>query len=245
MNTNAQGPAAHTHASGAIPRGSTGEEPRASAAADAMGRATPLSQRLTAQFAPAHLTLASIIQGVALSALVIRVEETHTSFDAVAWLLAAATFLVIVDIWHEDLMMVVAYVWLPTLFDSLVPFGFVAAELFLGYFVYGNVRGWLLAYAACYLVGVVAWLLQNTEVRLLESENQQIKDVLATSDRIRGMLAVVLAVLSLAAWALYDVLHLGQAHLIIAILALIGTSVFLASSIPGWNRLLAYARSQR
>ena len=204
-----------------------------------------VAQRLTAQFAPAHLTLASIIQGVALSALVIRVEATYTSFDAVAWLLTVATFLAIVDIWHEDLMLVVAYVWLPTLFDSLVPFGFVAAELFLGYFVYGNVRGWPLAYAGCYLVGVASWVVQNTQVHLLAHENQRVNDVLATSIRARGSLAVALAALSLAAWALYDVLRLGQAQLIIAILALIGTGAFLASSIPGWNRLLAYARGER
>jgi hypothetical protein len=245
MNANAPDPAAHTQAPDTVPRGSTGEGPRTSAAAEALERATPVSQRLKGQFAPAYLTLASIIQGVALSALVVRVESTYTSFDAVAWLLTVATFLVIVDIWHEYLMMVLAYVWLPTLLDSLVPFAFVATELFLGHFVYGNTRGWLLAYAGCYLVGGVAWILQNTQVRLLASENRRIKDVLATSDRIRGILGVAFAALNLAAWALYDVLRLGQAQLIVAILALIGTCVFLASSIPGWHRLLAYARSER
>ncbi|MGZ3681504.1 MAG: hypothetical protein ACXWQR_24315 [Ktedonobacterales bacterium] len=204
-----------------------------------------VAQRLKGQFAPGYLTLASIIQGVALSALVVRVESTYTNFDAVAWLLTVTTFLVIVDIWHEYLMMVLAYVWLPTLLDSLIPFGFVAAELFLGHFVYGNVRGWLLAYAGCFLVGAVAWILQNTQVRLLASENQRIKDVLSASDRTRGILAVAFAALSLAAWALYDVLRLGQAQLIIAILALIGTVAFLASSAPGWNRLLLYARNER
>lgn len=204
-----------------------------------------VTERLKGQFAPAHLTLASIIQGVALSALVIRVESTYTSFDAVAWLLTAATFLVIVDIWHEDLMMVVAYVWLPTLLDSLIPFGFGAAELFLTHFVYGNVRGWLLAYAACYLVGAAAWAVQNQQSRLLGNENRTIKDVLAVQDRLRGSFAVALAVLCLLAWALYDVLHLGEIQLIVAILALISCGAFLASSVPGWNRLLVYARSER
>jgi hypothetical protein len=204
-----------------------------------------VADRLKAQFAPAYLTLASIIQGVALSALVVRVESTYASFDATAWLLAAATFLVIVDIWHEYLMMVLAYVWLPTLFDSLTPFGFVVAELFLVHFASGYLRGWLLAYAGCSLVGSVAWILQNSQVRLLAHENRPTKDVLAAQDRLRGVLTLAIGGLSIAACALYDVLHLGQAQLAIAILALIATIAFLASSAPGWNRLLVYARSRQ
>ncbi|HEX8036958.1 MAG TPA: hypothetical protein VF510_24080 [Ktedonobacterales bacterium] len=242
MNDETQNP---TQAAPAPPPAGGARREQVATAAPVDTAGPSVSGRLKGQFAPAYLTLASIIQGVALSALVVRVESTYTSFDAVAWLLTVATFLVIVDIWHEYLMMVLAYVWLPTLLDSLVPFAFVAAELFLGHFVYGNTRGWLLAYAGCYLVGGVAWILQNTQVRLLASENRRIKDVLATSDRIRGILGVAFAALSLAAWALYDVLRLGQAQLIVAILALIGTCVFLASSIPGWHRLLAYARSER
>jgi hypothetical protein len=191
------------------------------------------------------LTLASIIQGVALSALVVRVESTYASFDAVAWLLTAATFLVIVDVWHEYLMMVLAYVWLPTLFDSLTPFAFVAAELFLVHFAAGNLRGWLLAYAGCYLVGSVAWILQNSQVRLLARENRPTKDVLAAQDRLRGVLTLAIGGLSVAASALYDRLHLGQVQLAIAILALIATIAFLASSAPGWNHLLVYARKER
>jgi hypothetical protein len=203
-----------------------------------------VAQRLKSQFAPAYLTLASIIQGVALSTLVVRVEASYAGFDAVSWLLTAATFLVIVDIWHEYLMMVLAYVWLPTLLDSLTPFAFVVAELFLVHFASGNLRGWLLAYAGCYLVGVVAWILQNSQARLLASENRLTKDVLAAQDRLRGGLGVALGGLSLALWALYDVLHLRHAQVAIAILALITTIAFLVSSVPGWNHLLAHARRE-
>jgi hypothetical protein len=237
-------PPSETNAAGSAPRGAGAP---GTAATDAAASAAELgvAQRLKAQFAPAYLTLASIIQGVALSALVVRVESTYASFDAVAWLLTAATFLVIVDIWHEYLMMVLAYVWLPTLLDSLTPFAFVIAELFLGQFVYGNLRGWLLAYAGCCLVGVVAWILQISQVRLLAHENRTTKVVLAAQERLRGVLILAIGGLCIAAAALYDVLHLGQARLAIAILALIATIGFLASSAPGWNHLLMYARRER
>src|SRR5215468_10751254 len=74
----------------------------------------PVSSRLTSQFAPAYLTLASIIQGVALSTLVIRVEATYGDFDAVAWLLTLATFLTYLIVWHEYVLQVLAFVWMPT-----------------------------------------------------------------------------------------------------------------------------------
>jgi len=200
-----------------------------------------IAQRIKSQFAPAYLTLASIIQGVALSTLVLRVESTYPGFNAVAWLLTITTFLVILDIWHEYLMMVLAYVWLPTLLDSIVPFAFVATELFLAHFVYGNVRGWLIAYAGCYLVGIAAWFLQNAQVRKLAEENRNVHNRLASYDRFRGVLVVVLALLSLLAWALYDVLRLEQVQLIVALVAFVGCIIFISSSIPFWNQFLDLA----
>src|SRR5215467_2421392 len=160
-----------------------------------------IAERLKSQFAPAYLTLASIVQGVALSTLVVRVESSYPGFNAVAWLLSITTFLVILDIWHEYLMLVLAYVWLPTLLDSIVPFAFVATELFLAHFVYGNVRGWLLAYAGCVLVGIAAWFLRNAQGRKLDEENRRVRNRLASYDRFRGVLVVILAVVSLLIWA--------------------------------------------
>ncbi len=78
-----------------------------------------ISQRLKGQFAPAYLTLTSIIQGVALSVLAARVEATYAQFDATDWLLTIATFLVFLEVWNEYLMQVLAFVWLPTLLGSL------------------------------------------------------------------------------------------------------------------------------
>jgi len=200
-----------------------------------------IAQRIKSQFAPAYLTLASIIQGVALSTLVVRVESSYPGFNAVAWLLTITTFLVILDIWHEYLMLVLAYVWLPTLLDSIVRFAFVAAELFLAHFVYGNLRAWLLAYAACYLVGIAAWLLRNAQVRKLAEEDRIVHKRLASSDRFRGVLVILLAVLSLLSWALYDLLRLGQVQLIVASFAFLAGLIFIGSSIPYWNRFLDFA----
>ena len=85
---------------------------------DALPTSTPVGARLKAQYAPAYLTLTSIIQGAAITTQVARVEATSTAYTTANWLLVAATFLSFVLIWHEYLMQALAYVWMPSLLDS-------------------------------------------------------------------------------------------------------------------------------
>ena len=199
-----------------------------------------VSQRLKEQFAPAYLTLTSIIQGVALTALVVRVEALYPEFGVVDWVLAVATFLVMVDIWHEYLMTVLAYVWTPTLLDTLIPFGFLTTELFLAHFV-DDLRPWLLCCGLVSLVGVGAWLQSQLRVRELADENREIYAILAGPRRYRGILGAALALLSLAGFGLYTLLGLGSAELAVALIALVGIIAVIASSIPMWNRIPRFA----
>ena len=202
-----------------------------------------VAQRLKEQFAPAYLTLTSIIQGVALTALVVRVEALYPQFGAVDWVLAVTTFLVLVDIWHEYLMTVLAYVWTPTLLDTLIPFGFLAAELFLAHFV-NDLRPWLLSSGLVALVGAGAWLQSQLRVRELASENREVHAILAGPRSSRGMLAAAVALLSLAGFGLYTLLGLGSAQLAVALIALAGTIAIIVSSIPMWNRILRFAHGE-
>ncbi len=194
-----------------------------------------VSQRLKSQFAPAYLTLTSIIQGVALAVLAARVEATYAQFDATDWLLTIATFLAFVTLWHEYLMQALAFVWLPTLLDS---------ELFAAHFVYHGLRNWLLALCFSFIVGGAALLLTLTQSRLLREENRDIVRALKPQRRLRAALTAVIIVVSLCAWALYDVLRLGQVQFVVALVALVGIIVFLGSSVPYWNRILAYSRGE-
>jgi len=202
-----------------------------------------VAQRLKEQFAPAYLTLTSIIQGVALTALVVRVEALYPQFGAVDWVLAVTTFLVLVDIWHEYLMTVLAYVWTPTLLDTLIPFGFLAAELLLAHFV-NDLRPWLLCSGLVALVGAGAWLQSQLRVRELADENREVHAILAGPRSYRGMMAAAVALLSLAGFGLYTLLGLGSAELAVALIALAGTIAIIASSVPMWNRILRFAHGE-
>jgi hypothetical protein len=203
-----------------------------------------VSARLKSQFAPAYLTLTSIIQGVTLAVLAARVEATYSQFDATDWMLTIATFLLFVSLWHEYLMQALAFVWMPTLLDSLVPFAFLACELFAAHFVYNGLRGWLLVLGLSFIVGVAAQLLTLTQARRLGEENRDVVGALRPLSRIRAALSAVIIVASLGAWALYDVLRLGQEMSVVALVAAILIIVFLGSSVPYWNRVLAYTRGE-
>jgi hypothetical protein len=201
-----------------------------------------IRQRLTGPFTTAYLTLASIIQGVALTALVSRVEATYGSFAVADWVLSTTTLLVILIVWHAYLRQALLYTWLPTFLDSLVPFAVVVVELFLAHLVYQTEQAWLLAYGGFYLIGLAAWFYQNRQVQTADYESRRIDRLLEWHDRVQGLILAVLAVLSLAAGALYDVLGLGQVRLGVALGALVAGCVYLGRSVPAWNRLLTYVR---
>src|SRR5436190_2933008 len=101
--------------------------------------------RVADQFAPAYLTLASIIQGVALASLVMRVEPNAGGYSLADWVRVSASLVAVLAIWHEYLMMVFAYVWLPTLVDSMLPFAFLVAEVFMVHFLPADQARWLVA----------------------------------------------------------------------------------------------------
>jgi len=133
-----------------------------------------ISQRLKGQLTPAYLTLTSIIQGVALAFLAARVEATYAQFDTANWLLTSATFVGFLTLWNEYLMQVLTFVWVPTLVDSLVPFAFLAGELFMAHFVYGGLRYWLLSLGLTFVVGTLASIVTNRQARNFPEENRDV-----------------------------------------------------------------------
>jgi len=158
------------------------------------------------------------------------------------WLVVAATFLVCVDIWHEYLMTVLSHVWLPGLLDSLVPFAFLVTELLMVHFVGEDLRGWLLGYGLVALVGVAAWAQRNLRIRQFADEERDLPLALATRHWYRAALAVAVTAFGLLGWLLYDPLGLDAVQVAVAAAGLVGVVAIIASSVPMWNEILAYAR---
>lgn len=204
-----------------------------------------VATRLREQFAPSYLTLTSIIQGVALSTLVIRIEGNLDHFGLADWLLAAATLLAFLLVWHEYLMQALAYVWMPTLLDSAVPFVFLVAELFMAHLVYGNQRAWLLAATVGFASGMLAYALRRTQTYRNSRQNAGVVRAISGYANLRLVLTVGPGAVFLGAWALYDALGFGQAHVVVATVALLIVIAAIAGTIPYWRRVLTYARSEQ
>lgn len=79
--------------------------------------------------------------------------------------------------------------WTPTLIDSIVPFAFVACEVFMAHFVANDLRHWLLASGATFLVGLAAWLVGWNEARRGAHDNRAVLGDLPRGLRYRGLLA--------------------------------------------------------
>ena len=204
-----------------------------------------VSQRLKDQFAPAYLTLTSITQGVGLAFLAPRVEATYVHFDAADWLLTIATFILYLVVWQEYVMQILAFVWVPTILDALVPFAFLACELFLSHFVYHDLRNWLLTFGLIGIVGAAAQFVTITQTRAFVEENRDMVRTVKLHGRYRGIFVGISSVINLCLWALYDALHLEQIHLVVASIALVMVVGFVLSTIPYWNQVLVYANGER
>jgi hypothetical protein len=203
-----------------------------------------VSARFKGQLAPAFLTLVSIIQGVALITLVSRVEATYQHFTLVNWVLATTAFVYFVAVWNEYLMGYLAYIFMPALLSSVIPFAFLAVELFLAYFIYSDQRAYVLVFGIGAGVGLAQYLDTTARVSASIADNP-IYPVIARLWWGRIGLTGALAAGAVATWALYDMVMLSTIPLAVAIVFLVGTVLFLLLSVPFWSGALAYANGKR
>ncbi|MGZ3638516.1 MAG: hypothetical protein ACXVCX_11840 [Ktedonobacterales bacterium] len=204
--------------------------------------------RLKGMFAPAYLTLISIIQGVALATFAPLVEAGYPRFDAVAWALVGVTLITYVAIWNEYVQAIATYVWLPNLTDAVVPFGIAMFELLMGHFAVlgvAGLRGYLLVQAVTFFAGAGAFL--QLAVRAgsprAEADNRDVHHTLDRPRVVRIGQCVASGAIALALWAASDAVRLERHALVVALVAAVLEVAYLVGSVPYWNRVLAYAQA--
>lgn len=77
-------------------------------------------------------------------------------------------------------MQAVAYDWMPTLLDSVIPFAFLVAELFMAHVVYGDQRAWLLAAGIGFSFGLAAYALRRSQTDRHQQENVGVVGAITT-----------------------------------------------------------------
>lgn len=139
----------------AIPhRPEPAREPRHDAAA-VSGKAAVIKQ-LEESFREMYLTLVSIIQGVTFGFLADRLfAEPRPTTEQ--WLAYTICFLMMVVVWMEYMVGSTAFTWIPTLLDSIVPFGLGMAEVPLIIAARMDAGAFLIRLAVFLAVGLLAY----------------------------------------------------------------------------------------
>jgi hypothetical protein len=200
-----------------------------------------LARRLNDMYAPAYLTLISIIQGVALSTLAGHIESTYAHFTLIDWIVASTTFLFCLGVWNEYVMGLMIYAAVASLLDAALPFAVLAVELLLVHFVGGDPRGYLLALAVGACVSVLTSLHLALRPETL-TQNRPVHAALTPMRQIRAIFAVVSALLLLVLALAYDQIGLRQAPMLVALLVLVEVLIFILSGVPYWRRVLVLAK---
>jgi hypothetical protein len=200
---------------------------------------------LRASFSSQYLTLTSIIQGVALAYLVVVVDEEMTQFSAAQWLFVVTAFLAIVSAWHEYMTAVTIFVWVPRLWDALIPFLVGGSELIL----IRSLRrpgGLEWSFAALGVLAVVTLLAFLNMYRSAAAEEGLNRDLLEGLGPYRRLtLAFLIAAGALLfSFAAIEAMAGGSTTLDVALSAgsLGLVLVFLTRGYFYWNRVIEIAR---
>jgi len=200
---------------------------------------------LRGSFSSQYLTLTSIIQGVALAYLVVVVDEEMNEFHAAQWLFVVTAFLAIVSAWHEYMTAVTVFVWVPRLWDAVIPFLVGGSELML----IRSLRrpgGLEWSFLALGVVAAVTLLAFLNMYRSAAAEEDLNRDLLARTAFYKelNLAFVSFAAVLLCSFAAVEAAANGSARLdvVLSAIALGLVLVFVIRGYFYWNRIIHIAR---
>lgn len=191
------------------------------------------------------MTLTSIIQGVALAYLVVVVDDEMSEFHGAQWLFVVAAFLAIVSAWHEYMTAVTVFVWVPRLWDAVIPFLVGGSELMLIRSLRrpGGLEWSFLALGVLAAVTLLAFL---NMYRSAAAEEDLNRDLLARTAFYKelNLTFVSSAGVLLFSFAAVEAAANGSARLdvVLSAIALGLVLVFVIRGYFYWNRIIQIAR---
>lgn len=115
-----------------------------------------LESRLESSFRDVYLQLLSVIQGVAFGFLATITLSNAASLKTSNWFALLTCLVVILIIWQEYMVGSTAFAWIPTILDTITPFGLGIIEFAMIGFAVGPTRPFLLVMLIAFLLGMVA-----------------------------------------------------------------------------------------
>jgi hypothetical protein len=207
---------------------------------------SPLLSRLTGSFTPIYLTILSIIQAVALAELAKVVADGYAQFTPVQWALVLLTFLILIIIWNHVTTDAIAWVWVPDLRDSVIPFLLGAFELYQAHAIVAGLTPWLFGMFVGALLAVLEFFHVGRKVRLEADDPEALRIFRrrSWSDLVQGIVGMILffalGVVSVATGGVGTVFPW-----VAVLLTGLWLGAYLLRTTLYWRALVALARSGR
>jgi hypothetical protein len=222
----------------AEPAASTASEDERAAAAQRR-----FLQHIQDSFREIYLILVSIIQAVALAFLTQEVTDGYAHYRLLEWIRAANGFLLIVVIWQEYMVAVTAFVWVPTILDTFIPFTLGLAEIPVLRAIGLSQQGYSLSVAILFAISLISGLNYRYQTRRGFEWNRHVYPILhGHVDHIVPLCAGAL-IINLGLWFVSNRVRMtyGQ-ELIFSSLMLIPTATFLFRIVWDFTRPIRTAR---
>lgn len=206
---------------------------------------TRLETRLKALFSSTYLTLISIIQGVVLSYLAFIVYNNYKIFDVSNWIQVVCSCLFVVSVWFEYMMGATVFVWIPTLYDSLIPFCLGVTELFEMGSIGPSLHYWLLSISVLGFIALWAFINMFHQAKKEFDENKLVLEALGKYKIFSELFCLFGAIFFLVLGLLSLILGDGEkVRILFTATAIIIVSAFVIRSNFYWKAIINKIKPQ-
>jgi hypothetical protein len=188
------------------------------------------------------LTLVSIVQGAVFSYLAFVLVERGADLSLLGWMLAAATFVVIVLTWNEYFMGITSIVYIPDMLDSFFPFLMGVVQVVIVHSVSNDPRAWLLAMFAYTALSFFSFL--NMYVKgIREQENAGLYAFLGWHVYLSMLMPLLGAPVFLLLWWWVDATASVSSYVVVGIYVSSLLVSYGTRTVLYWRRIVHYASS--
>jgi hypothetical protein len=217
----------------------------AGATADLRADAAPpgraqLRARIKASHGSMLLTLVSIVQGAVFSYLAFVLVARGADLTVLGWMLAAATFVVIVLTWNEYFMGITSIVYIPDMLDSFFPFFMGVVQIGIVHSVSSDPRTWLLAMFAYTVLSCFSFLNMYAK-GIREQENAGLYAFLRWHIYLSMLMPLLGAPMFLLLWWWVDATMSVSSYVVVGVYVSVLLGAYGTRTILYWRRIVLYA----
>jgi len=191
-----------------------------------------------------YMTLISIIQATALGYLLLNFSNQLKEEvpDLSLFVIYVITFFVIIIVWYEYMMGSAALRWVPSIWDSLIPFSLGIGQFLLICYIAckENIYYWYFSFSGVCFISFFAYLNMYRGATQLKKKNQNNRMVLKALKKFPVLNYIFTGVYTILFlfFGYYEYLHNNTESVLIIYTTLALTMIFLVRGVLYWHRII-------